>query len=153
MTKDVSRPVLDDRFWSKVEKSVDCWPWKAHKGPGGYGVFFYGGKNRRAQRVIYEATIGPIPAGMHVCHHCDNCACVNPSHLFLGTNADNRRDMVNKKRHPRRETHGRAKLDSGQVGAIRQLRGFYSCRALGKMFGVCATQISRIQTHQRWRPE
>lgn len=65
---------------------------------GGYGQLYREGRTLKAHRVTYEECIGPIPAGMCVLHKCDNPPCVNPSHLFLGTNEDNVRDRVAKRR-------------------------------------------------------
>lgn len=92
------------RFWSKVQKTDSCWIWTASKRHKGYGAFVWAteiGKviQGRAHRFSYELHKGAIPEGMFCLHHCDNPACVNPDHLWLGTAADNNHDMVQKGRH------------------------------------------------------
>jgi HNH endonuclease len=91
-TKDITR------FWAKVDKSGDCWLWKASKNHDGYGRLQVNGRAIAAHRISYEIAHGPIPDGLCVCHHCDTPACVNPSHLFLGTHWDNKQDSVRKGR-------------------------------------------------------
>lgn len=83
------------RFFSKFSKSNSCWVWHGLKNKAGYGRF--GGKY--AHRMSWEIFNNQIiPLGMLVCHHCDNPGCVNPDHLFLGTQKDNMQDMISKNR-------------------------------------------------------
>ena len=87
------------RFWSRVDRSGDCWLWLGNKYTNGYGRLCVGGIERSVHRLSWEFANGPIPADLFVCHHCDVPACVRPDHLFLGTARDNAIDMVAKGRH------------------------------------------------------
>lgn len=80
-------------FWSHVDKSGTCWPYSTAYS---YGSVMWKGRHTAAHRVAWELTYGPIPAGMHVLHRCDNKPCVNPDHLFLGTQRDNAIDYYTK---------------------------------------------------------
>ncbi len=98
-----SRRPATERFWRHVDRSGGpeaCWPWTGSVDHHGYGGFrVEPGKLVRTHRFAYALKHGPIPEGMHVCHHCDNPPCCNDAHHFLGTVADNIRDMWAKGRH------------------------------------------------------
>lgn len=94
------------RFWTKVDTSGDCWVWKGGRSPSGYGMFTVKRRNTRAHRVSYMIAHGPIPDGMCVLHRCDNPPCINPKHLFLGTDLDNVRDRDAKGRTATGERNG-----------------------------------------------
>lgn len=95
--------VLEERFWPKVQKTDTCWLWTASLNDRGYGQFKVlpgqGHAPMKAHRFSWELHFGPIPAGLVVCHRCDVPSCVNPAHLFIGTQGDNLRDMSAKGRH------------------------------------------------------
>lgn len=98
--------VTKERFWQRVAHSSECWLWTGPKVGRGYGKTHWNGKTARAHRVAWEITYGPIADGMCVLHKCDNPACCRPDHLFLGTYADNNRDMKKKGRTARGEQNG-----------------------------------------------
>jgi hypothetical protein len=120
------RESLEKRFWDKVDKSKGieaCWEWTASRNADGYGMIGIGkGSSKGAHRVSYLLNNGIIPDGYKVLHRCDNPSCCNPSHLFLGTQADNVADMVRKKRnvsHKGEKASG-AKLTREEASAIRR---------------------------------
>lgn len=105
-----------ERFWSQVRKSEGCWEWMGTRDPSGYGLTYFGAA-LKAYRVAWELTHGPIPAGLHVCHACDNPPCCRPDHLWLGTHRDNMDDMVAKGRSVRGRTYEAGPRPG--LGAIR----------------------------------
>lgn len=139
------RPPIEQRFWEKVDKKGpnDCWIWIGSKSETGYGKIRYKYKSRGAHRFSYELHNGPIPTNMCVCHNCpggDNPSCVNPNHLWLGTQGDNVIDMIEKERNYiiQGEEHYQAHLTNDQA---RELRRLYedenkSIESLAHMFGV-----------------
>lgn len=103
----------------KYIKCPDCWIWIGAKNGKGYGSTWIGNKVALAHRAMFEVHNGPIPPGMLVCHRCDNPACINPEHLFLGTNSDNLQDSKRKGRQNLNRAKGssasKAKLTENQV--------------------------------------
>ncbi len=150
---------LEDRFWSKVDKTGECWEWMAYKKSDGYGQFWLG-KAQSAHRVAWQLTSGPIPAGDYegttgVLHTCDNKACCRPSHLFLGGPAENSADMVTKGRSTkgrtcvRGEAHGSAKLCELDVWLIRNVKS--TQRNIANWFGISQSHVSGIRSGTFWK--
>lgn len=144
-----------ERFWSKVCIADGCWLWTGAKtGKMAYGVLMVNGKYTAAHRYSYMLHFGSIPGGLCVCHHCDVSACVNPSHLFLGTKADNNRDKDSKGRGrgPVGELSGHAKLKWTDVSVIRSMRASgVSTKDLAAQFNVSSATICRVVSHKIWR--
>jgi hypothetical protein len=102
LSKD-KREAVSARFWPKARQGDGpeaCWEWQAGKFPKGYGVFQMARRAWFAHRVAWWLSTGEDPGGLEVCHECDNPGCVQPSHLFLGSHAENMQDCVRKGRHP-----------------------------------------------------
>lgn len=143
------------RFWEKVKIGGpdECWPWQAATGPKGYGVFGTGGAKatKLAHVYAYELKNGPVPKGLCVCHSCDNPPCVNDTHHFLGTRADNNADMRRKGRHARGETNGHAKLTSAIILEIRAAFAAGERNGiLAKRYGLTSSRITRIVHRTEW---
>ena len=84
----------NERFWAKVGKGPDCWLWLGAPSGAGYGMIKHGGRPQYAHRVSYEVNVGPIPDGMQVDHKCRNRMCVNPKHLRVVTDGENKQNLV-----------------------------------------------------------
>lgn len=133
-----------------------CWEWTGYKNRGGYGVMRLGEKVGLAHRYAYERFVGAIPdtGNPHdncILHKCDNPACVNPSHLFLGSQADNVVDMHSKGRAAQLvgEQTGNSKLSERIVKTIRGSKAPSS--VLAEKFGVNSATINRIRSRVTWR--
>ena len=107
---------MSDRFWAKVNIGDYCWKWTGAKNTCGYGWVFWKGKSTGAHRVSWELTNGKIPKGSSVLHKCDNPPCVNPKHLYLGSQRENMQDRADRRRG------NTQKLSVDDVSKIRQLR-------------------------------
>jgi hypothetical protein len=153
-------PTIADRLWRHTSKSVDvnaCWPWTGCL-IGRYGRISTGTRDRngrygveRAHRVSYEIHNGPIPPGLFVLHSCDNPPCVNPKHLHLGTNVDNMREAVERKRFPLGEAKATARLSEQQVCEMRRrLHAGERVGAVAGAYGVDRSTVRRVASGIYW---
>jgi len=142
-----------------VEKTESCWNWTG-KAKTNFGYGIVGGKlgNAVAHRVSWEVHNGPIPDGMQVLHRCDNPACVNPDHLFLGDHQANMDDMAEKGRRGwrirRGAANGRAKLSWADVDEMRRLRtAGETVASIAEKFGVGRSAAGRVVRHECYKDE
>jgi len=144
---------VQSRFWSKVDKSAGadgCWVWTAGKHDAGYGSFMVKKElgDFLAHRISYSIFYGADPGQLFVCHHCDNRICCNPNHLFLGTDQDNKDDMVSKGRQgaARGVDSAKAKFSAGEILKIREryAAGGITCLEIAVANNVDETTISGI---------
>ena len=102
MTDERFKTRRNDPFWRLINNTHiqdGCWEWQGYRNPLGYGRMRKDGKKHLAHRISYTLFVGEIPEGKMLCHKCDNPSCVNPDHLFVGTNQDNVSDCIAKGRH------------------------------------------------------
>ena len=144
------------RFWSKVRKTSGCWNWTGAKCSGRYGNFGIGNRTSvLAHRYSWELHFGRIPSGLNVLHRCDNGLCVNPSHLFIGTQADNVLDMHQKGRDRKAKGSGvsLSKLTEREVVEIKRLLAARAMidREIADRFNVARVTVNHIRTGRTWR--
>lgn len=165
-------PTLSDKqiakFWSKIAKGNpdECWPWQGwyrHT----YGSISFKGKPQYSHVLALWLTTGVWPSGLHTCHSCDNPACCNPAHLFLGTDQDNSDDKCRKGRVPHGESHylrrcpekvlrgskaPHARLTEGDVRTIKALYAAgHLQKDLADQFGLCQQSISDLLRGKTWK--
>lgn len=143
------------RFWKLVDRRGpdECWPWLGAIGTSGYGMFRCDGSTTTAHRASWAIEArSAAPAGIDICHTCDNRPCVNPGHLFPGTRSDNMRDMADKGRW---RTGLRTKRVVSKTGAVclsieDKVRAYHdvlsgqSRRSVAKKYGVSASAINAL---------
>lgn len=155
---DYTRPLLD-RLLDHVEFDTNggCWLWSGPIGSGRPRMMPHRGEHDRlAYRISYELLVGEIPPGRVLCHRCDQPLCVNPSHLFVGSQTDNIADMWRKgrgnksglRRHGKGSSHTFAKLTEDDVRAIRADPS--SLRAIAVAYGISKTTASYIRRRKTW---
>ncbi len=141
-----------------LEPMTECWIWQKFCNPKGYGQVGIGSRKDGSRRVgpasrwIWGCVNGAVPDGLYVLHTCDNPPCVNPAHLFLGTNNDNMQDMKRKGRcsDQRGVRNSNAKLSIQQVDEIRHTPAAISTAALARRYGVSHSAVWAVRTGLRW---
>lgn len=147
---------LPKKFLSRIAAKGGCWVWLGYCNRDGYGRHGAG----LAHRYSYAAVHGGIPPKMLVLHRCDNPPCVRPSHLFLGTAADNSKDMMVKGRSkkgrpnpfaPKGSDHGMSRLQAPDVWEIRRLcLSGVTQRKVAKLYQISFQHVSDIVNRKRW---
>jgi len=130
---------------------TNCWNVISHK-PNKKGyipIRVYGHGVKQMHRFVFESFYGPIENNLHVLHKCDNRKCINPEHLFLGSNYDNVQDRNTKNRQAKGEKNGRSKLNTAQVKIIRNT--YRDTKRLAAQFGVCERTIQDARVGKNWK--
>ena len=146
-----------ERFDARFYKNKSgCWIWTPNPNRR-YGIVRYKGKNEQAHRVAWIINYGDIPEGMNVCHKCDVTKCVNPDHLFLGTQKDNVRDMFNKGRDnispaEKGEKHHNAKLNEAFIINVRSIYKYCDITQtdLAKIYKIKRRYLCKILSGKVW---
>ena len=144
------------RFMSKVDINGDCWEWLGgRKHSHGYGGFFINGKMEFAHRAAFMLFVRDLQESECVLHHCDNPRCVNPDHLFAGSQSDNMADMRAKNRAanvgPKGSKHAAHKLVEADIPVIRQRLDTESAAAISRDYGVSDSAILAVKHGTTWR--
>jgi len=133
---------------TRVPALGSCWEWRGRTDDSGYGVLKFHGSVKRPHRVLYEVESGEPLGNLYACHHCDNPKCINPSHIFAGTQRHNMADMVSKRipkrgnrRHSERDV--RAAVSEYQSGGVSQA-------SLERNYGFSSGTLSRILSGKIW---
>ena len=136
-----------ERFLKKTKRNEEtgCLEWQAYTASKGYGHFGLNGQVVLAHRFSYTLFVAGIPEGKLVMHSCDNPKCVEPSHLLIGTNADNMKDMTDKGRANRLfgEDHSRARFSKETIDNIIEAKGFHA--DIAKRFGCSASYVGLLK--------
>jgi len=141
------KTLFDRLFDRAIPQENGCWNYIGPLSNVGYGKISHRYKHLSAHRAAYDLCVGNIPDGLYVLHKCDNRACVNPTHLFLGTQKDNVQDCIAKGRR-----RGRAMLTAEEVRMIKSLlRQGHLIPKVAEQFGVARSTIGMISCNRSWK--
>ena len=150
-----TRPSPEQRFALKFKRGsvAECWEWSGLRNPQGYGHFFADGSYRFAHRFSWTLKNGAIADGLFVLHRCDNPSCVNPRHLFLGTQKDNMRDCASKGRSQRGESHAKTTLSESAIIEMRDrfAAGSITMASLAREYGLDPSSVFGIVNRRTWK--
>lgn len=133
-----------------IVEGTGCWEWTRSKDNCGYAILVWGKYNNKAHRHSYTVFRGTIPDEKQVCHRCDNPACVNPDHLFLGDYRVNTDDKIAKNRQTKGEGFSHSKLTERAVLFIRNMPDM-KITDLARMFGASATTVRNVRQGKTWK--
>tara|TARA_R110000868_G_scaffold131618_1_gene341717 strand:+ start:205 stop:681 length:477 start_codon:yes stop_codon:yes gene_type:complete len=145
-----------NKYLPDILNENHCWIWNGAKDKNGYGITSQNKKTLKVHRLMYEIYYAESLKELHCLHTCDNPSCVNPLHLFAGTNLDNVRDKINKGRcytgYQKGENNGASKLKDNDVIEIRKLynTGKYTTTKLGEMYKIHRSTISYIVNNKTY---
>lgn len=131
------------------ENEIGCLICTSHSTWKGYPLLSINNKATRMSRFIYEECFGLIPEGLYICHTCDNPGCINPAHLYAGTNLDNVKDKIERGHHLYGEQHPCAKLTEIDIIKIRQSN--QNINQLSQEFAVSKAHIWKIRSKRKWK--
>lgn len=134
--------MLPQRYWNKVQKTETCWNWTGCPITNGYGQSYLNGRLTLAHRAMWAECFGPVPDGLLVLHKCDNRACVNPDHLWIGTMKDNAIDCARKGRSPWK------KLNKEQ--AMEIYNSVEPRKQISRHYGVSESCVDGIKKRRGW---
>lgn len=137
------------RFVSLFDKTKTCWVWRSAAKSKIRPRFQIKHKSYLAYRIAYVIYKGAIHKGLQVCHSCDNIYCVNPNHLWLGTQKQNLQDCRNKQRHMHGVDHTGTRLTNSKVLAIRKSKSLY--KNICAKYNISLATVSRIKNKKVWR--